>query len=165
MYQGMFAVSFLSLCVDLFDIWQQGYLINSYGFRLFLFGSSFRWQITGVTCLLGFVTSLVFVTNAGLIFLDTIDYCKCLEILLFGRFRTENILNVKLLTCLLFFFLPPLFRSVTGTDPACISRILCRWMGLRPRRPNQLLWYPTNFVAYVMELCTRRNRWHHMVRI
>jgi len=34
-----------------------------------------RWKIAGVASALGFAASLLFATDAGLIFLDTIDYC------------------------------------------------------------------------------------------
>jgi len=37
-----------------------------------------RWKIVGATCCLGFLATLLFTTDAGLVFLDAIDYCKFL---------------------------------------------------------------------------------------
>ncbi|CAB9509914.1 chloride-dependent neutral and basic amino acid transporter B [Seminavis robusta] len=43
-----------------------------------------RWKIALVSCLVGFSVSLVFCTDAGLIFLDTMDYYMTLCLLLVG---------------------------------------------------------------------------------
>ena len=59
----------LLLCILLFNRTYLSYPMLSPG-------RTYRWKITGLASSLGFVTSLLFATDAGLIFLDTIDYCK-----------------------------------------------------------------------------------------
>ena len=106
-----------------------------------------KWKMAGIFCVLAFLLSLIYTTDAGLIFLDTVDFYINFVLLVTGFFETFGAGWVYGIEKQIDTLGPKVVASYMFTNFGSIILACCLWFGLDPEN-SVWIGFIALFVSY-----------------